>query len=243
MKQLLICDFDGTLYRKGEERQFKRILEFIRSQKIPLAVASGRPWHMLRPYFEEMLHDVFLISNDGALITLGEQVLYSRSIEKEMLADFCAGMDCDYVAYGRLTSYMKIKGLADQIKWRQTFRQHAVKIKSIAEIEEPIYKIFFLDKMNCPDFLVPTYGQFGILEFAAQGTNKAAALSWLTQTMKIPPEQCWAFGDGANDICLFDLAGHSAAMEQASPKVKHRADRICTNLYEDIATIFQRGDC
>lgn len=238
MKRLLVCDFDGTLYRKGEQRQFDRVLELIRRRQIPLAVASGRPWHMLRPYFEGMLDQVFLISNDGALITRGENILYSRPIDPSSLTAFCSRAEGDFVAYGQLLSYLKIKGVADQIRWRQTFRQHAVKIERVDEIEKPVYKIFFMKRIECPDFLTPTYDQFGLTEFAAKGTDKAAALQWLAEQEGVALEHCYVFGDGTNDVGLFDIAGHSAAMDHSPPKVKHRADRICTNLYEDIATIF-----
>ena len=239
MGKFLVFDFDGTLYRKGEERQFKQIMEKMKKQNIPFAVASGRPWHMLRPYFEDMLDSVFLISNDGALITHGEQVLYSRPIDKEKLISFCQDKEGDMVCYGQLLSYLNIKGKADSIRWRQIFRQHTVKIKSVSEIEEPIYKIFFMNKPDCPDFLTPTYDQFGVLEFAAIGVNKAEAVKWLLNTSGISPENCYAFGDGINDIEMFELSGHSYSMIHAKPKVKQKANKICTNLYEEITTIFK----
>lgn len=240
MKKLLVCDFDGTLYRKEEERQFKQILNTIKEQNIPFAVASGRPWHMLRPYFEGM--DVFLISNDGGLITLGERVLYSNPIDKEKLVSFCQETKGDFVCYGQLLSYLSIKGKADSIRWRQIFRQHAMKIDAVAEIDEPIYKIFFMNKPSCPDFLTPTYDQFGVTEFAASGVNKAEAVKWLLQTLTISPEGCFVFGDGSNDVGMFGLTNNSYAMIQANPKVKQKANKICTNLYEEITTIFQRGE-
>ncbi len=238
MDKLLVCDFDGTLYRKGEERQFKQILDTVKKNHIPFAVASGRPWHMLRPYFEDMLEKVFLISNDGALITHGEQVLYSRPIDREKLLSFCQDKQTDSVCYGQLLSYLKIKGRADGIRWRQTFRQHTVKINSVGDIEEPIYKIFFMNKTPCPDFLTPTYDQFGILEFAAAGVNKAEAVKWLLSTAGMSAEHCYVFGDGVNDIGMFELTNNSYAMIHAKPKVKHRANNICTNLYKEITTIF-----
>ena len=243
MKRLLICDFDGTLYRKGEQRQFDRILSLVQQERIPFAVASGRPWHMLRPFFESILDRVFLISNDGALVTRGEQILYANPIDQTKLNQLCLQTSGDFVAYGQLLSYLKISGLADQIRWRKTFRQHTVKINSLEEIIEPIYKIFFMKPVDCPSFLTPTYDQFGVIEFAAKGTDKAAALRWLAEQEGVKLQNCYAFGDGINDVCIFDIVGHSAAMVQSLPKVKHRADKICVNLYEDIATIFQRGDC
>ena len=239
MEQLLVCDFDGTLYRKGEERQFKQILDTIQKKKIPLAVASGRPWHMLRPYFEEVLDSVFLISNDGALITLGEQILYSRPIDSEQLSAFCNEQSGDWVCYGQLLSYLNISGLADRIRWRQTFRQHTVTTRSVSEIEEPVYKIFFMNKTECPEFLTPTYDQFGIMEFAAKGVNKAEAVKWLLQQSNLSAEQCIVFGDGTNDTCLFELTDQSYAMVHAKPMVKQSANHICTDLYQEITTIFK----
>jgi len=214
------------------------MLELVKQQNIPLVVASGRPWHMLRSYFEDVLHQVFLISNDGALITHGEQILYSRPIDKEKLTAFCQDVTGDMVCYGQLLSYLNIKGKADFIRWRQIFRQHTIKMTSVSEIEEPIYKVFFMNKQSCPEFLTPTYDQFGIMEFAAEGVNKAEAVQWLLKQSGILPEQCYVFGDGSNDVSMFSLTENSFAMIHAKPEVKQKANKICTNLYETITTIF-----
>lgn len=242
MKQLLVFDFDGTLFQQGNERQFQKILKTIKEKDVPFAVASGRPLHLLRPYFEEMLNKVFLISNDGAMITLGETVLYSHPADKEKLADFCSKQQCDYVCYGQLLSYLKISAQADYIRLRRFFRQHAVRIRSANEISESVYKVFVFEAIACPDFLTPTYHRRDIFEFVASGANKANAVRWLAGMLNVKPEHSYVFGDGANDIPMLELTDRSYAMIQASPAVKQAANHVCSNLYETVSTILERGD-
>lgn len=239
MKRLIVCDFDGTLYQKGCGRQFHSMLSLLTHSEVPFVVASGRPWHMLRQYFEDVLDRIYLVSNDGALITKGEQILYAAPIPPEGLTELCE--DRDFVAYGALLSYLKIGGTAERIRWRQTFRQHAMEVRHVTEISEPIYKIFFPGDVVAPPFLQPTYARNGVTEFAREGVHKGTALRYLAEREDISTAQCYAFGDGENDRELFASAGHSAAMVHSPPKVKESADRVCTAFYEELKAMI-RGD-
>lgn len=56
MKKLFVCDFDGTLYKKNNERQFKATMDEVKRLKAEgneFVVATGRPLHLLKPYFED----------------------------------------------------------------------------------------------------------------------------------------------------------------------------------------------
>ena len=72
----------------------------------------------------------------------------------------------------------------------------------------------------------------GIMEISPVGINKGSALIYLCDLLNILPEQTVAFGDGVNDIPMFQTAGISVAVRNAPESVKEAADYI-TGSYID----------
>lgn len=67
------------------------------------------------------------------------------------------------------------------------------------------------------------------LDITAKGVNKGfATLNWLNQ-FGLTPEQTIAFGDGDNDIALFQVVGEPVAMANASPALRRIANLIVTD--------------
>ncbi len=72
-----------------------------------------------------------------------------------------------------------------------------------------------------------------ILTLTAQGADKGVALGVACRELGISPREVVAFGDAENDIELFEAAGASFAMGQASPAVKAAATHETTGNLED----------
>lgn len=64
------------------------------------------------------------------------------------------------------------------------------------------------------------------VEITTGGATKGARLVELAQMLEIPLEQVMAIGDNVNDVSLFETAGVSVAMGNASDEVKSYADVI-----------------
>jgi hypothetical protein len=67
------------------------------------------------------------------------------------------------------------------------------------------------------------------LDVTHPGANKGAVVRWLSQRLKIPPEQIVTIGDMPNDISMFQESGASIAMGQASDEVKKAATHVTTS--------------
>lgn len=67
-----------------------------------------------------------------------------------------------------------------------------------------------------------------IIEIVPSAANKALALDFLVTHLGIAPYQVTVFGDGANDIPMFDRFANSVAVENAIPALKSLA-RYSTN--------------
>lgn len=99
--------------------------------------------------------------------------------------------------------------------------------------EKPLQEVFDGLKKNFGD-------QFSIyrttptqLEILPLGYSKGKALQILMEGNGWKPDEVLAFGDGENDVPLFETAVHSYAMGNARDYVKDRASAVCGSHDED----------
>lgn len=97
----------------------------------------------------------------------------------------------------------------------------------IMQEEKPLQEIFSLLQQQFGE-------QFSIyrttprqLEILPLGYSKGKALEILMEENGWKPEEVAAFGDGENDVPLFETAGHSFAMANARNYVREKAAAVC----------------
>ena len=64
------------------------------------------------------------------------------------------------------------------------------------------------------------------LEFMAKNVSKGNAIKALCKRLQIPLEEVIVFGDSLNDKSMFEVAGYSVAMGNASDELKKIADEV-----------------
>jgi Cof subfamily protein (haloacid dehalogenase superfamily) len=64
------------------------------------------------------------------------------------------------------------------------------------------------------------------VELGPAGADKGAGLRWLCAHLAIEPADVVVFGDEINDLAMFEFAGHSVAVANASPSVRAAADEV-----------------
>ena len=231
MKRLVVCDFDGTIRRKNDRNHTRRVLEKLRAlpPDVVFAVASGRPLHLLRKYFD-CFKDVYIISCDGALITKNNEIIYENPISPDVF-EAIEKYD-EWVAYGECISYLHYKNRARGREWMKMFKHHAVSVSGISEINENIYKIFFPQKIKEIDGLLKCYAGYEISEFV--NTDKGKALEFLKDKLNISTENVIAFGDSDNDIPMFKVSGKSYAFSGGTQEARNFADRVFLDLREEL---------
>jgi hypothetical protein len=77
------------------------------------------------------------------------------------------------------------------------------------------------------------------LEFMPASVSKGSALTLLALRLGIAPSAAVAFGDGENDIPMFDWAGASVAMAHGWPAAIRQAKWVAPN--GPVETAFARG--
>lgn len=70
------------------------------------------------------------------------------------------------------------------------------------------------------------YKQTFFLEFMAKDVSKGNAIKALCKRLQISLEEVIVFGDSLNDKSMFEVAGYSIAMGNASDELKNLADKV-----------------
>lgn len=75
---------------------------------------------------------------------------------------------------------------------------------------------------------VPLFGPLSG-EIAVKGIDKERAVKYVLNALSMEPEQAIAYGDGNNDIAMFNAVGHSVAMANGTDELK----AVATEITED----------
>lgn len=232
MKKLYVCDFDGTIYKKDNKRQYDAVLEEFKRLKKEgneVIVATGRPLHLLKPYFKDF-DDTYFISCDGAIFSKGFEIILEFPIDKAELKKKAGKTTNSFFGYGQCITYYNCSDKSDAQKLAEFYRGHAVKINCVMEIDENLYKAGFIGKEEEYDFLDKCWSTYGVTEFVAKGVSKGECLKLAMKALGFTAEETVVVGDGMNDISMMEVADTSYAMMSASPKVKACATKITDNV-------------
>lgn len=232
MKKLCVCDFDGTIYANGDKRRFYAALEelaALRKSGGEYIVASGRPLHLLRPFFKDF-DSTYFISCDGALFSKGFDIIKSFPINKEEINKKTEKTKSDYVLTGQCISYIHCSDSARRMQLCRFYGGHTVSVNHAGEIDEDIYKAaFFCEDTEC-GFLDKCWNSYGICEYVAKGVSKGLCLEAARAVLGFDMEDTLVIGDGENDISMMKTAGKSYAVASAPPVVKYSADAVVDDI-------------
>lgn len=70
-------------------------------------------------------------------------------------------------------------------------------------------------------------------EIAVRGINKKTAIDFVLETLNVDKAHALAFGDGDNDLAMFDAVGYTVAMANATERLKAAAHEITADADED----------
>lgn len=77
------------------------------------------------------------------------------------------------------------------------------------------------------------WGEYDYYEIIKKGMGKGSAVYKLCEYLEIDPKDTVAFGDGENDIDMFQACGIGIAMKQGVKRLLSCADSICEEPFED----------
>ncbi|MBC2602868.1 Cof-type HAD-IIB family hydrolase [Puniceicoccus vermicola] len=243
--RLAAIDLDGTLL--GPDLTIsptnRRALESLAEEGIEVVLASGRHYQSMHPFVESLPMVRWVISAQGGELCSRdrEEIVHRNFIHPGELQRIARERECYgissvcYTAEGTIThmemdshiqSYSDLEGLVPK------------QVSANALLGEDILKVIWIGESSLIDQIlldhraqahesqiVQTFST--MCEFMPHTTSKGAALSQLSKRLGIDPGAAVVFGDGENDIPMFEWAGISYAMphgwERARKKATHTA--------------------
>ena len=258
MKTLYVSDLDGTLLRKNETLSTYTIktINTLTASGMLFSYATARSLNTAKKVTEGLNTHFPLIIYNGAFVkdNITEEILIANYFEEdvyEVLKDLFA-----HEIYPIIYSYQNNIEKFSYIPKKATSGMQAFlnsrrgdKRTNIVTAESELMdgNLFYITCIDKPEKLEPFYHKYKnkyhvvyqkdiytgeqwleIMPFAA---SKANAIKQLQELLEC--DRVVAFGDGRNDIDMFELADESYAVQNADEQLKRYATSVISSNDED----------
>lgn len=238
--KLIVLDLDGTLLNSKKEISAGNLAALKRSREdgALIAFSTARSAGAMREYIAAVQPDI-LISNGGALVERGGEVLFSRQLSAESVRHIikrCFELSegrCEITIdtdYGYFWNYkpncdFTAAGLQcpDNVQHSDfsDFNYPAYKVTAEVERGEDAQKI----AAEIPDCGTLSFRGEIWRRFAHIEATKRNALEHICGCLTIQPKEILAFGDDYNDLEMLEYCT-GVAMGNALPEVKAAAEFV-----------------
>ncbi len=255
----IFLDIDGTLFDHGmgciPESAYKA-MELARKDGNKIFISTGRSKCLLGPV--EDVTSEGAISAAGALVQVGDKVIFEESIPNQELSNivnYCDECDVSYILEGKNRVYMNFSisdffdmSNPDNRSTQEFFAQEQFyPISAYRPEEEIIYKmsLYALDQDNLfklkerlpdkyhmiisqPDKNIPFSS-----ELTLKKNNKASGIRHILEYYGGDIKDTIAIGDSLNDLEMIQEAAIGIAMGNADERLKEHADYVTEDIGKD----------
>lgn len=242
--QLVATDLDRTLLLEGGKMppDLWDYVARLNQSGILFVPASGRPLATLRDMFARPGYDVALISDNGAVVDYGGEVIYQSVMDADQylpMVDFTLSRTTGIpVLCGSRRAYT-VPSAKDHVEVLQIFYRDLVVTEDFTSIGEEIVKVSaYFEKQDARQAFDDYYrdafeSNFSVtlggppwVDLMNKGITKGSAIEILGEHLGLGPEQMMAFGDGLNDLEMLSTVGHGYAVENAVPELLAEIDNV-----------------
>ena len=254
--KLAAIDLDGTLLGADHaiseaNAEAVRRLQAAGAQVI---LASGRHYNSMHKYVAALPGVQWVVScqggelaNAGRTIVLGRKFMTPADARKTLEAGRALGFTT--IAYTVEGVFTDAPWDNEMVGYTDLAGHKPVRVSTAELLARAMFKVIWLGKPEAIDRLalaaitstrvqaVRTQARY--LEFMPADVSKASALHILAAHLGITPAEAVVFGDGENDIPMFEWAGESVAMPHGWPLALQKAKLIAPD--GPIETAFARA--
>lgn len=250
-KKLFFFDIDGTLIdcavniREMTEKT-KYSLNTLKENGHQIFIASGRACCFMPKEIQDFDFDGY-ISCNGASIQYHGQKIYEDNIELDKLKrleqfattyNLIYYLEEDEKIYTNKFNDPRVKTFAQ--KWQMDLRT----IHPISSLESLKVHIAMIDCQNKEilekaknyfkaDFDVQVHPNQYSTDLTLQTSSKGKGIAYICQYLNLNLEDTIAFGDGPNDIEMFETVALPLAMKNAVKELKEKAYDIVNHVEEE----------
>lgn len=250
IKGIVFFDVDGTLIDcwNGIEKPTEKTKEAIKKLKengYLTLIATGRPMSFLSDELKDLGVNGYITSN-GTYIELDNKVILNEEVKQEIIddiIDFCAKENIDYILEGQAYSYISTKIDEKVGTLVKTFSLPIERIQDSWEGPISVNKLIVIDngtegfKNICDkykdDFIFMQHPGKDSYDMYRKGFTKAYGIEALLKAIDVPKEKTYAFGDGENDIEMFELVQYGIAMGGSHENLLKHAYKTTDSVAQD----------
>ena len=214
----------------------------LRDKGILTGIATGRGIFGVVPEIKALKPDFFVTLNGAYIEDKKGNVIYSNKIAKDKVEEYITWTKEVGIDYGLVGSHAaKLSRRTEMISQAIDPIYPDLEVDPDFYQKEDIYQMWTFeeqgDDLVLPDTLASTLRMVRWHEHSSDvvpiSGSKAAGVAKVVDQLGLKPENVMVFGDGLNDLELFDYAGISVAMGVSHEKIKEKADYITKTLEED----------
>lgn len=259
--KIVFIDIDGTLVNdeKMVPEENIKIIKALKKNGIEVVLASGRPYHSIEKYSNQVGAVPYIIGSNGGIVAnfVEDKKIFSTNIEKDSALEI-AKLIKDNNIYFTVTISGNLIVEDEQYSMTKENRNELILVNSLEEyletndapvikfsliddekeklqdIRKEIVKNFNIEVTEVDEFMIPkkyrkaenNYKLPYVMDIMPKGISKAKAIEELCKYLGIELAQTVVFGDGLNDIEMFNVGGYKVAMGNAANQIKELADVV-----------------
>ena len=243
--KIVFFDIDDTLRNSKTgfiPTSIPTVFQQLREKGILTGIATGRGIFGVVPEIRELKPDFFVTLNGAYIEDKKGNVIDSNIISKDKVETYIAWTKEVGIDYGLVGSHTaKLSTRTELISEAIDPIYPDLDVNPDFYEKEDIYQMWTFedqgDELTLPESLASTLRMVRWHEHSSDvvpiSGSKAAGVAKVVEHLGLKPENVMVFGDGLNDLELFDYAGISIAMGISHDKIKEKADYITKRLEED----------
>lgn len=248
----VLADVDGTLVTRDKvlTERARRAVQQLRERGIAFTITSGRPPFGMRMLVEPLgLTLPMAAFNGGAIVLPDLSVLDERLLPASMLPgliDLIQAHDLDVFVFRTRDWFVRSLDAPHARRETSTLQQPPRIVASFERAMDGVVKVVGVSDDHarvaaCETAVQQAYGaqvsaarsQPYYLDVTSPTANKGVVIERLSRYIQIPIDRIAAIGDQPNDVLMFERAGLSIAMGNASDEVQRRATFVTTSFADE----------
>ncbi len=238
-------DIDDTLRIKDTgymPQSITKVFKSLKKKGILTGIASGRAIYGVVPEIRDLEPDYFVTINGTYVIDRKGEEVANLPLDKTIIESFvtwCQEIGIDYGFAGKEKPVVSA---------RKELIDHAmIPVYGLLDVEpdfhlnNDVYHMWTFAENNSELVLPKELAQQVRLvpwhmhssDTVKLGISKASGLDYVLEKEGLKPKNVLFFGDGPNDMEMFDHVGLKIAMGNAVPELKEKADYVTDKVEED----------
>lgn len=243
--KLVFFDIDDTLRVKTTgyiPSSIQQVFKSLKEKGILTGIASGRTPYGIVPEIKELGPDFFVMINGSYVEDAKGKLVYHQPMPKDLVEAVVDWGKEIGIEYGMLGSQKgTLSARTDRISQVIDLIYEDLETDSGFYADNDIYQMLTFEK-DGQEVELPEDLQVELRsvrwdaissDIVLKGSSKATGVAKVVDQLGLKPENVLVFGDGLNDIELFDYAGISIAMGHSHPELQEHADYITKTVEED----------